>query len=71
MPTAANVGADPTGTASSAVAAHVAAGDPHTQYLTQARGDARYQLNPEVAVGLVAPTNPATLLWIDEGSNYP
>lgn len=25
----------------------------------------------EVAVGTVAPTDPATLLWIDEGSNYP
>ena len=35
-PTAANVGADPTGTASSAVAAHVALGDPHAQYLTAA-----------------------------------
>lgn len=70
-PTAANVGADPAGTASSAVTAHTSAGDPHPQYLTQTEGDARYQLNPEVAVGLVAPTNPSTLLWIDEGSNYP
>lgn len=25
----------------------------------------------EVAVGSAAPTDPATLLWIDEGSNYP
>lgn len=25
----------------------------------------------EVQVGTVAPTNPAILLWIDEGTNYP
>lgn len=28
-------------------------------------------LSPEVAVGTVEPTDPNTLLWIDEGSNYP
>ncbi len=32
MPSAADVGADPAGTASSAVASHVAGADPHTQY---------------------------------------
>ena len=40
--TAAQVGADPAGTASSAVAAHVAAADPHSQYLTSTEGDAAY-----------------------------
>ena len=33
---------DPSGTASSAVAAHVAAGDPHSQYLTATEGNAAY-----------------------------
>jgi hypothetical protein len=41
---AADVGADASGAASSAVSAHVLASDPHAQYLTQARGDARYPL---------------------------
>lgn len=41
-PTAASVGADPAGTSTSAIAAHVAAGDPHSIYLTQTEGDARY-----------------------------
>lgn len=35
---------DPAGTAAAAVAAHEAASDPHPQYLTQAEGDARYDL---------------------------
>lgn len=39
---AADVGADPAGTASSAVAAHVAAADPHPDYLTPAEGNAVY-----------------------------
>jgi hypothetical protein len=42
MPTAAQVGADSAGTAAAAVAAHAAAADPHSQYLTQAEGDAAY-----------------------------
>lgn len=33
---------DPSGTAASAVAAHEAAADPHSVYLTQTEGDARY-----------------------------
>jgi hypothetical protein len=41
-PTAASVGADATGTAAAAVAAHVAAGDPHPQYLTATEGNAAY-----------------------------
>jgi hypothetical protein len=56
---------DAVGTAASAVSAHEAAGDPHGQYLLEAN------LPTEVAVGTVAPTDPETLLWIDEGSNYP
>lgn len=40
--TAASVGAEPAGTASSAVGAHVAAPDPHPQYLTPAEGNAAY-----------------------------
>lgn len=35
MPSAANVGADPAGTAASAVSAHVAASDPHPGYLLE------------------------------------
>lgn len=42
MPNAGQVGADPAGTAVAQRAAHEAAGDPHPQYLTNARGDARY-----------------------------
>lgn len=41
-PTAASVGADATGTAAAAIAAHVALADPHTVYLTKAEGDALY-----------------------------
>lgn len=48
---AADVGADPTGTAAGAVTAHVVAADPHPQYLTETEGDARYER------GLVAGTN--------------
>ena len=48
---AANVGADASGAAAAAVVAHVGEADPHTQYLTQTEGDARYES------GLVAGTN--------------
>lgn len=40
--TADDVGADASGAASSAVATHEAAADPHPQYLTPEEGDARY-----------------------------
>lgn len=40
--TAAQVGADPAGTASASMAAHLAASDPHPQYLTPAEGNAAY-----------------------------
>lgn len=39
---ASEVGADAVGTAAAAVAAHVAAGDPHTQYLTEAAAPGLY-----------------------------
>jgi hypothetical protein len=43
---------DPAGTAASAVAAHVAAADPHSIYLTDAEGDAQYsQLGHTHALG--------------------
>lgn len=48
---AADVGADASGAAAAAVAAHVGEADPHTQYQTQAESDARYER------GLVAGTN--------------
>lgn len=41
-PTAGQVGADASGTAAAAVAAHVAAADPHPGYLTPAEGNAAY-----------------------------
>ena len=41
--TAGDVGADASGTAAAAVAAHEAAGDPHPGYLTSAEGAAAYQ----------------------------
>jgi hypothetical protein len=40
--TAADVGADPAGTAAAAVTAHEGAANPHPTYLTQAEGDAAY-----------------------------
>lgn len=43
-----DIGADPAGAATSAVSGHVAATDPHTQYLNQTRGDARYTKPSEV-----------------------
>lgn len=39
---AADVSADPTGTATAAIAAHLGAADPHTQYLTAAEGSAAF-----------------------------
>lgn len=39
---AAQVGADPSGTAAAALAAHVGASDPHSQYLTTLEGNAAY-----------------------------
>lgn len=52
--TAAQVGADPTGTAASAIAAHIAAADPHTQYLTTTEGNAAYAPIAHVGSGGVA-----------------
>jgi hypothetical protein len=39
---ASDVGADPVGAAADAIAAHLLAGDPHSQYLTEAEADALY-----------------------------
>lgn len=43
IPTASDVGADPAGTAASAISVHEAAANPHPGYLTQAEGDGLYQ----------------------------
>lgn len=51
---------DSKGTANSAVAAHVAAADPHTQYLT-----ADDVIPPEIAVVNDAPAAESITLWID------
>lgn len=47
---------DPPGTAAALVAAHVAAPDPHAQYLTQTEGDGRYSLTGHNHSGVYAPT---------------
>lgn len=54
---ASDVGADPAGTASSAVAAHVAASDPHPQYLTSTEGSAAYAPMAHVGAGGTAHAN--------------
>ncbi|MGV1079769.1 MAG: hypothetical protein ACOYD1_07935 [Candidatus Nanopelagicales bacterium] len=50
----ADVGADPAGTATSAISAHVATADPHPQYLTGTEGDARYDALGATAAEAVA-----------------
>lgn len=62
--TATDVGADTAGTgasqAASAVSTHVAASDPHPQYLTPAEGDARYERNLTAGANItIDRTNPA------------
>lgn len=79
-PTAANVGADPAGTASTAVTNHVSAADPHTQYQRESEkgaangyasldgsGQVPYaQTKDEVIVSTNAPTGVAGLdIWVD------
>lgn len=54
---AADVGADPTGTAAAAVTAHEAAADPHPQYLTPAEGNAAYTPLAHVGAGGTAHAN--------------
>lgn len=54
---AADVGADAAGTAAAAVAAHVAAANPHPEYLTQAEGDAAYAPTAHVGAGGAAHAN--------------
>lgn len=53
MPTAAQVGAEPSGTAAAAVAAHVAAADPHPAYTTAAEAAAAA---PVQSVALTVPS---------------
>jgi hypothetical protein len=52
--TAGDVGADPAGTASAAVSAHVAAADPHPGYLTAAEGNAAYATAAQGALAATA-----------------
>lgn len=52
--TAAQAGADPAGTAAAAVSAHEAAGDPHSQYLTQAEGDSLYDATGTATAAVAA-----------------
>lgn len=54
---AADVGADAAGTAAAAVAAHVAAANPHPEYLTQAEGDTAYAPIAHVGDGGAAHSN--------------
>jgi hypothetical protein len=54
---AADVGADAAGTAAAAVAAHVAATNPHPEYLTQAEGDTAYAPIAHVGAGGAAHAN--------------
>lgn len=76
--TASQVGADPAGTASSAIASHLAASDPHPQYETSSEAQAKVDAhanrtdNPHATtkaqVGLSAvpnvdTTNPANITW--------
>jgi hypothetical protein len=54
---AADVGADAAGTAAAAVATHVAATNPHPEYLTQAEGDTAYAPIAHVGAGGAAHAN--------------
>lgn len=55
-----------------AVASHVAAADPHPQYLTQSEGDARYALAGSGGSGGILPMvngeAPPQLMYFDDGS---
>lgn len=55
LPTPAEIGAEPSGTASSTMAAHVAAPDPHTQYATSAEAQLTAQAEVGVHEGAVDP----------------
>lgn len=52
--TAASIGAEAAGTASSIMSAHILNGDPHSQYHNDLRGDARYYTKVESAAQLAA-----------------
>lgn len=66
------VNATNTDKGSVAVASHVAAVDPHPQYLTQAEGDARYALAGSGGSGGILPMvngeAPPQLMYFDDGS---
>jgi hypothetical protein len=53
-------GGDPSGTAATLLAAHVAASDPHTQYLTAAEGNAAYATVPVVITRAASNVEAAT-----------
>lgn len=57
--TPAAVGADPAGTAAASMTAHTAAADPHTTYLNQTRGDARYSQTGHNHAGVYDPAGTA------------
>lgn len=58
---------DPSGTASTSMAAHVAAADPHPGYLTLAEGDARYSLVGHTHSGLGGYGGLATFVTVSSG----
>jgi hypothetical protein len=64
-PTSAQIGADPAGTAASAMSAHLAAADPHAQYLTQTEGDARYPLTTDSRLSNAREWTAATITQAD------
>jgi hypothetical protein len=64
-PTPAQIGADPAGAASAAMTAHLAAADPHAQYLTQTEGDARYPLNTDPSLSNAREWTAATITQAD------
>lgn len=67
--TAAQAGADPAGTAASAVAAHEALADPHTQYLTAAEGNAAYQPVDATLTALAGQDWAANAIPVGTGAN--
>lgn len=71
---ASDVGADPAGAAAAAIAAHVAAPDPHPQYLTAAEGSASFDplgaAAAEIAAHVAAPDPHPQYLTAAEGASF-
>lgn len=67
---AALAGKEATGTAASAVSAHVSATDPHTQYHTDTRGDARYYTKAQVDTSLTGKANTSSLAPVATAGTY-